>query len=180
MEIKNTATRYGLIAILFHWIMAIWVISLVVMGLYMVYGSHNAIHTMISGWHKEWGLLILAFITARLIWRLKNITPSLDFLPSIERLAARGAQWMFYILLFTMPISGWLMKSAEGRLPSFFGLFVMPPLLKPNEHLSEQLFTVHQWLSYTLIATFVLHVTGALKHQFINKDGILKRMWYPN
>lgn len=75
-----------------------------------------------------------------------------------------------------MPISGWLITSAAGLPVSFFGLFTLPNLIAPNEELLPWFEMAHQWLGYALIFTIVLHTSAALKHHFINKDNILKRM----
>ena len=75
-----------------------------------------------------------------------------------------------------IPITGWLMTSAAGLPVSFFGLFVLPNLISPNDHLMKLFQEIHKWLGYGLIATFLVHTSAALKHHFINKDDILRRM----
>jgi cytochrome b561 len=119
--------------------------------------------------------LALMLVMVRIIWRLSNRIPYLT-LPLWEKIAARTVHWAFYGFMFAMPITGWLITSAAGLPVSFFGLFVLPDLVTPNPD-SMQLFQkIHEWLGYGLIATIVLHTSAALKHHFINKDDILKRM----
>lgn len=175
MRIKNTETNYGLIAILFHWIMAILIIGMLALGLYMSDLPRSLEKLKLYGWHKETGLLILFLVILRLMWRIINITPRLD-MPLWEKIAARVVHWAFYGFMIAMPITGWLLTSAAGLAPSFFGLFVMPTLIAPDKDLMQLFAEIHEWLAFSLIALIVLHVLAALKHFFIDKDNILQRM----
>ncbi|RUR11128.1 cytochrome b [Legionella sp. km772] len=127
------------------------------------------------GLHKAFGILVLILAILRIIWRLSNKTPSLN-IPKLELIAARLAHLALYILMLAMPISGWLMSSAAGLAPSFFGLFTLPNLVAPNDELREWFAFVHEWLAYGLIAIISVHTLAALKHHFIDKDDILRRM----
>lgn len=179
MLIKNTRHRFGIMAISLHWIMAFLLIGLVCMGLYMSDLPVSAQKLKLYRWHKEFGLLALMLVIVRLTWRLTNITPSLGHLPKWEALGARAAHYAFYFFMFAQPISGWLLTSAAGLAPSFFGLVVFPNLIAADK--AHRLFFagVHEWLGYALIATFCVHVGAALKHYFIDKDDILQRMIKP-
>lgn len=176
MPLINTEYRYGIIAILFHWLMALIIIGLLGLGLYMVQLPISLEKLKLYGWHKEYGLLILALVILRLIWRLINATPRLN-LVLLEKFAARGMHWTFYFFMIAIPLTGWLITSAAGLPASFFGLMVLPDLVSPNENLRLLFQEVHKWLAYGLIAAIVLHTSAALKHHFINKDDILRRMW---
>lgn len=176
MQITNLKTRYGAMAIYMHWIMAILLIALIAIGLYMTRIPLSAQKVKLYGWHKEWGILALMLVMLRIVWRIGNIVPSLSSLPPWERIAARAVHWAFYIFMLALPISGWLITSAFGLPVSFFGWFVLPNLIAPN-HNNVLLFEkIHTWLSYGLIATFCAHVGAALKHHYMNKDDILRRM----
>lgn len=175
MRIKNTEDRYGVVTIFLHWIMAVLIIGLLILGLYMVTLPISHAKLKLYGWHKEYGLLVLGLVSLRLIWRLSNVTPRLS-LPLLEKLAARTVHWAFYVFMFAMPLTGWLITSAAGLPASFFGLFVLPNLISPNEESRILFEEIHKWLGYGLIATIVLHASAALKHHFINKDDILRRM----
>ncbi|MFI4918951.1 MAG: cytochrome b [Legionellales bacterium] len=175
MHLRNSKSHFGLIAILLHWIMALLIIGLLALGLYMVFLPISLEKLKLYGWHKEYGFLALALVTIRLIWRLINVLPSLS-LPWYELIAARLVHWAFYAFMFAMPISGWLVTSAAGLPASFFGLFTLPNLIEPNEELRQFFALAHKWLGYALIITIILHTSAALKHHFINKDNILRRM----
>lgn len=175
MLLKNSKSRYGKIAITLHWIMAILLICLVILGLYMVNLPISLEKLKMYGWHKEYGILALMLVCLRIVWRLSNKTPSLT-IPLLERIAARTVHWLFYLFMFALPISGWLITSAAGLPVSFFGLFVLPNLVSPDPQSMTLYEGIHKWLGYGLIATFILHTGAALKHHFINKDDILRRM----
>jgi cytochrome b561 len=84
--------------------------------------------------------------------------------------------WLFYLLMFALPLTGWLITSAAGLPVSFFGLFVLPNLISSDQQSLLFYEEIHKWIGYGLIATLCLHTAAALKHHFINKDDILKRM----
>lgn len=176
MNLKNNKTHFGLVAISLHWLMAVLIIGLLGVGLYMVSLPLGPQKFQLYGWHKAFGLLVLAFALFRLFWRLINISPSLN-LPLLEKIAARLVHWAFYGFMIAMPITGWLLTSAAGFVPSFFGLFTLPALVAPNDSLLALFQFLHRWVAYALIATIVVHTLAALKHHFYDKDDVLRRMW---
>lgn len=176
MRLTNTQNSYGLVAILLHWIMALLIIGLLVIGLYMVRLPVSLQKLKLYGWHKEYGLLVLWLFILRISWRLATITPLLTGLTTFERVAARSVHWAFYLFMFAMPVTGWVITSAAGLPASFFGLFILPDLVSPNAAIMHTFQQIHAWLGYALIAVIVLHTSAALKHHFINKDDILRRM----
>ena len=175
MQIKNNSTHFGLVAIILHWLIAILIIGMLAVGLYMVALPIGLQKLKLYGLHKAFGIIILGLVGLRIIWRLTNTTPSLA-LPKLELIAARLAHLGLYCLMLAMPISGWFMTSAAGLAPSFFGLFTLPNLVAPNEQLFQWFAFVHQWLAYGLIALISIYTLAALKHHFIDKDDILRRM----
>jgi cytochrome b561 len=175
--IKNTTTRFGAIAMLLHWVIALLMIGLIILGLYMV-GLPISLHKLkYYGWHKEFGVLVLMLATVRLAWRFTNTTPLLPpQMPKWEQMAAHGMHYVFYVFMFALPITGWMLSSAAGLPVSFFGLFVLPDLISANEQTRHLLTEIHKWLAYGLIAAICGHTGAALQHHFINKDDILRRM----
>lgn len=177
MLIKNTENQFGFVAIFLHWLMAILIIGMLALGIYMTRIPVSLLKLKLFGFHKEYGMLVLMLVILRLFWRVTNVTPALSSLPLFERFAARSVHWIFYGLMFAIPITGWLVTSAAGLPVSFFGLFVIPNLISPNDD-QRLLFTqIHKWLSYGLIVVLCGHIAAALKHHFINKDDILRRMF---
>lgn len=175
MEYKNTKTHFGVIAIAFHWIMAVVIMGMLALGLYMVTLPSGLEKLKLYGWHKEYGVIVLLLALLRFFWRIRNITPHLS-LPRFELVTARLVHWAFYGLMIAMPLSGWMMSSAAGRTVSFFGLFNLPALVNANENLAGLAHAAHQWFGYTLVAMILLHTAAALKHHFYDKDDILRRM----
>lgn len=177
MQFRNTLENYGAVAKFLHWLIAFIVIGLLILGLYMVPLPINAQKLKLYGWHKEWGILVLMLVIVRLSWRLININPALPaHMPRWQQLAAKSVHFAFYIFLFLMPLTGWMMSSSAGLPVSFFGLFTLPDLVSPNENNMKILEEVHEWLGYGLIAALLAHVGAALQHHFIYKDNILRRM----
>lgn len=175
MRIKNTEDHFGIVAIFFHWVMAFLIIGMLIIGLYMTSLPEGLKQLKLFGWHKETGILILMLAVARSMWRLANIVPRLD-LPWWEKFAARAVHYAFYVFMFLMPITGWLISSAAGVQVSFFGWFLLPNLIAANHDQMELFANIHTWLAYGLIATIVLHVCAAFKHLLIDKDDIFERM----
>ncbi len=176
MRITNSNDRYGIITILLHWVVATLMIGLIILGLWMVQLPVSLEKLRFYGWHKEYGFMVLGLAIIRIIWRLSNITPTLP-IPYWQELAARSVHWIFYGFMFALPITGWLITSAAGLPASFFGLITLPNLVPPSEEVRQLFQEVHEWLSYALIAFIGLHAAAALKHHFIDKDNILRRMF---
>jgi cytochrome b561 len=179
-SIRNTEDRFGTVAILLHWSMAFLIIGLAALGLYMVTLPDVGFNTkkiILILFHKEVGLLVLALLAARLAWRLTQILPQLaGHLPDWQQIAARFVHLCFYALMFTLPITGWLMSSAAGIPVSFFGLFTLPDFLPHDDYLFQRLIDVHKWFGYVLILFIFVHVGAALMHHFVYKDDTLRKM----
>lgn len=176
---KNTEDRFGIIAILLHWIMAVMILGLLALGLYMSGLQASPTKSQLYGWHKEVGMLALMLLVVRFTWRICGTTPTLNNLPQWERIASRAAHWAFYAFMFAMPMTGWLMSSAAGYPVSFFGLFVIPTIISPDPDQKHLFAVIHEWIAYGLITTVVLHIAAAWKHFLIDKDNIMQRMLKP-
>jgi len=147
MEIKNTQNRYGIVAITFHWVMAVLIIGLLIEGLYMVRLPVSLQKLQLFGWHKEYGMLVLILVCCRIGWRLGNSIPRLpDHVPFWQKCAARTVHWAFYGFMFAMPLTGWLLTSAAGLPVSLFGWITFPDLIAPNADLRLWLTDIHEWL----------------------------------
>lgn len=177
MQIKNSHQRYGIVAITLHWVMAVLVIGMIILGLYMVTLPISLQKLKWYGRHKAFGILILMLVTLRLGWRFGNIVPNLPpFFAWVEKSAAHFVHYLLYALLIFMPLTGWMNSSAAGLQVSFFGLFLLPDLVQPDENLRQFLSMLHKTMGYTLLVLICLHALAALQHHFYYKDDILKRM----
>lgn len=176
-NIKNTKDNYGIIAISFHWIIAVLIISMIILGIYMSKMDNSPDKFKLYGLHKSFGALILGLVIFRLIWRLTNITPELPLnMKSWEKIAAKLGHFALYFFMFAIPLSGWLMSSAAGFPVSFFGLFTLPDLVQPNNELRKFFGEAHEIMAFALIAVVSVHFLAALQHHFFKKDNILTRM----
>lgn len=175
--IKNTQDTYGSVAKWMHWIIGILIIGMLALGIYMEDLPTNPLKHKLYGWHKQIGILILMLVSLRLVWRMLNVNPNLPpHMAAWEKFASKAVHYLLYILMFAMPLTGWIMSSAAGFPASFFGLFVMPDLVAPNEGLAEFLGETHEVLGYALIVLILGHAGAAIKHHFIDKDDVLRRM----
>lgn len=177
MILRNTTTRWGAGAQLLHWLIVAliivqFVIAEIAQGLPL---GPDKVATLAR--HKSVGITILALALLRLVWRAVNPTPTLPATSRPwERTVARATHAVLYGLLFAMPLSGWMMSSARNFPVSWFGLVQLPDLVRPSKPLYEQLHETHEVLFVVLVAVAILHVLAALKHHFILKNDVLRRM----
>ncbi len=176
MGVRNTTERWGALSQLFHWVIVGLIIVQVTLAL-LADDAPPARQLTLLARHKSVGLTILALAMLRLSWRWLNPTPPLPTtLKPYERALARFTHTMLYVLLFAMPLTGWTMSSARGFPVSWFGLFQLPDLVPKNKILYATLLATHDSLAFVLGAVVALHVAGALKHHFVLRDDVLRRM----
>lgn len=186
--VRNSKLGYGVITIFFHWTMALLVIAMLALGIYMHRQPLTDPNTFqLFQIHKSIGFVVLALAAMRLIWRLINPTPKLpDGMHPIERLAAHLGHIGLYVLLFAIPLSGWLMVSASpwGIPTVVFDVLPVPHLPVPEilgtKEAAESYFKMlHKYAAYFLIFLVVVHIAAAFKHHLIAKDDTLRRMLSP-
>ncbi len=169
--------RYTRTAIFLHWLVALGLIGTFSLGFYMEDLSLSPTKLKLYSWHKWAGISLLALAVVRLAWRMSHPAP--DFpqtMSRLSRLAAHAGHWLLYALMLAIPVSGWLMSSAQGFQVVWFGVLPLPDLVAKNAGLGELLNDVHVVLNYTLLVAVVGHVGAALQHHFIKKDTVLTRM----
>ena len=180
--------RYTAVAIALHWIIAFAIIGLIAVGWTMETLQHGdlearAQYQSIVQLHKSFGITVLLLSVARIIWRLMNPPPAEPPMPGWQKFAASAVHVLFYVLIIAMPLTGWIMASASSDAPTrYFGLVdirlpVIPGLdAGTREGLEESFEQVHGNLAWVIIGLLVLHVAGALKHQFVDREPELERM----
>ena len=177
MGLANTRGSWGAIAKAFHWVIALLVFCMIALGWYAELLPRSPEKLEFFALHKATGVLILGFMVLRLLWRLVNPTPILP--PSLkgwEKAAAIGTHWLLYLVVFLMPISGYVLNSAKNFPFTFFGLFPVPLLVGRDRELAHLMEGVHEWTSWALIGLLALHILAALRHHFILRDEVLRRM----
>jgi cytochrome b561 len=177
MTIRNTTLRWGALAQLLHWTIVALIIVQVTLGS-IAHDLPLGMEKLVTlARHKSVGITILMLAAIRLLWRWFNPTPPLPpTLKPYERFLARFTHAALYVLLFALPISGWIMSSARNFRVSWFSVFQLPDLVSPNRPLYDTMLATHQVLVWTLGVVALLHAAAALKHHFILKDDVLRRM----
>lgn len=179
--------RYTRTAMALHWVVAALIVANVALGL--------AADSLPEGWirsavdtHKSLGLTVLGLAVLRLLWRLANPPPPMpESYGPLERLGAHAAHWALYLLIFALPITGWIHDSAwKGAATHPFLLWGVVPhvrigpieALDPalKERIHDTFFAFHVWFGYALYALLALHILGALKHQFWDREPEIQRM----
>lgn len=175
--IKNTTRRWGAIAQLFHWLIVIFIIAQFTLATLFDDLPAGAKKLTLLSRHKSIGITILLLALLRLLWRQANPTPELPgTLKPYERSLAKVTHVLLYVLLFAVPLTGWTMSSARGFPVSWFGLWQLPDLVPKNKALYAALVTTHGVLAWSLGVVAIVHLLAALKHHFMLKDDVLRRM----
>ncbi len=180
-----TGNRYTKVAITLHWLIALSIIGLLVVGLLMTQRDllPQAVQFKAYQLHKSFGLSVLVLSVIRLGWRLGHKPPALPpDMPAWEVFAAKATHWAFYFLMFALPLSGWaLVSTSSFSFPTmWFGLFEWPHLPIGTEDTKEQINSIasgsHEIMAYLMIVLLGGHVGAALKHHFWNRDDVLTHM----
>jgi cytochrome b561/polyisoprenoid-binding protein YceI len=177
--------RYSSVAVALHWAIAVLILTQIASGLYMA-GLPNSSSVKFDFYqlHKSFGLSILGLTLIRIAWRLAHKPPALpSFMPGWQKLVARLTHWAFYALMLITPLAGLAIVSVSPlNVTTFwFGLFEVPHLpflggVADRAAAAETFAEVHEYLAFSILFLFVLHVGAALKHGFIDRDGVLRSM----
>lgn len=180
--------RYTRVAMLLHWSVACLILANVAVGWGVDLLPDAAVRPAIN-LHKSIGLTVLGLVVLRIAWRLTHRPPAFPaaYAPA-ERRLAHAAHAMLYVLIFAVPLSGYLHDSAFAQaaahpltlfglveIPRVHALMVLDPATRQRAH--GFFFAVHVWLNWALYAVLALHVAGALKHQFVDREPELRRMF---
>jgi cytochrome b561 len=166
-----TSTSRGL-----HWSVAILIFGMFALGWYMTAIEDDAGSDWYFMLHKSIGIVVLLLVVTRLFWRFGNTPPLLPAqLPRWQVAASKVSHWLLYGTMIAMPLAGLLgaLLSKDGLV--FFG-FQLPRMFSINHDLSESLFSAHSTIAWVLVGLITLHVLAALKHLFVNRDGVFQRM----
>jgi len=169
--------RYSIGAMILHWAIAvavIWDWRLAETAEHAPREQHFAVLQP----HFALGMAILALTLVRLLWRLVHRPPPFSTeLAAWERILAKTVHVIFYVLLVGLPLMAWIGTSMWNQPTDFFGWFTIPNLpFGENRGFGHELQELHGTLGEVMLYLIALHVVGALKHQFWDKDGNLYRM----
>lgn len=179
MNARNTPQHYGWVAIALHWLMAVFLIGLYVVGDYMVgLNYYDPLYHTLPNLHKSIGLCVGLALLFRLIWKWTNPTPapvgkaSTSFIHTLAQLG----HFALYALVIVLVTSGYLISTAKGKGIEVFGLFEVPALLTLSQPSADLVGTVHEYAALAFIILVAIHATAALMHHFYWKDQTLTRM----
>ena len=176
--------RYTAVAIALHWLIAIAILTIAVIGLVMTHVKLAPLMLFkLYQLHKSIGITILALAVLRILWRLTHRPPALPaHMPPLEKKAAEGTHVLLYALMLGLPLVGWAVVSASPlNIPTvLYGVFPWPHLPMPpgvsKATLAPILGMIHAYGAYVLIALVALHGAAALRHHILIRDDVLRRM----
>lgn len=169
--------RYGNTAIALHWLIALLIFCGWSLGYYMVDLKLSPDKLKLYSYHKWIGITVLLLACLRAAWRVTHAAPPANPAhPLWQRRAASLAHSALYLLMFAIPLSGWLYSSASGYPVKYFGLLPLPDLVDKSKELAALLKQIHELLGWALVLVLGAHLGGALQHHFIHRDDTLARM----
>jgi cytochrome b561 len=169
---------YTRTAIALHWLIALLIVCGFALGWVMTdIPGFTPAKLRYFSWHKWIGVTVFALAVLRILWRATHAAPLMPRRMALwQRGAAHFVHLLLYVLMIAIPASGYLYSSAANVPVVYLGLIPLPRLIAPDPHLKELLKAVHIALNYTLLVLVALHILGALKHQWLDRDGLLSRM----
>lgn len=179
---RDTVTQLSATTIALHWLVAVSIIGLLLVGVYMVETKAYGLYP----WHKSFGVIVFLIVLVRVGWRILNGWPEpIRQYPDLERITAKVVHWILILATVLMPVSGFLMSSLGGHGVDLFGVELVArnpdpenpkKVLAHNGDLAGLAHSIHHWVGYILFTAVILHIAGALKHHLMDKDGTLSRM----
>jgi cytochrome b561 len=169
--------RYTQTAVVLHWLIALLIFAAFPLGLFMHDLPLSPHKLRMYSYHKWLGVLVALFGVIRVYWRATHRPPPMPAsMANWEKLTAHATHIALYVLIFAIPVSGWLMSSAEGFQTVLFGVLPIPDLVGKNKQLGDVLHEVHETLNYVMLGVVIAHTAAALKHHYLVRDDILVRM----
>ena len=175
-RVDDTPDRYGRVRIALHWLIALLLFGAFPLGLYMHDLALTPTKIRLFNYHKWLGFSILLLALVRIVARTLDRAHDEPSATGWQRSAAILVHTLLYVLIVVIPVSGWLMSSAEGFQTVWFGVIPLPDVVPRDKVLAALLKLVHKGLNFAMLGLVAVHVLAALQHQFILRDGILGRM----
>jgi cytochrome b561 len=160
-----------------HWLIVALLVAQFIFAWTMPHIGRNTPVTTLIRLHFPFGIIILAVAIVRLAWRALHAEPApLDGVPPWQVQSARVLHWLLYLLLFVIPVLGWINASYRGMPIVMFGL-ELPKLVGTRAPGWGWTGDIHTLLAYYVMMTLIgLHVLAGLYHYFIRRDRVLQRM----
>jgi cytochrome b561 len=169
------------VAIALHWLLALVIFGMFVMGVYMSDLPFSPQRLKLFNWHKWAGITFLVLTVLRLLWRITHQPPALptsisNAMPGWQMRAHHATHHLMYVLFFAVPLIGWAYSSAAGFPIVWFGQIALPDFVPADKALAAIIKPLHQLSALALIGLSGLHIAAALKHQWVDRDGLMARM----
>ena len=171
------SSRYTATAIALHWVLGAALLISFGVGWYMSGLPLSPWRLKLYNWHKWAGIVILVLSVLRLAWRLTHRPPEDLPMADWQRKAAHATHNLLYLLFLLVPLVGWAYSSAAGFPVVVFGVLPLPDFVPADKALAEAIKPWHEWLAWTMVLLVAAHAAAALKHHFIDRDGLMSRMW---
>jgi cytochrome b561 len=173
---NSTAPTYTRTAIALHWLMALLVIGTFLLGLYMTELPNSPTKLRTYNWHKWAGGTFLALAIVRAAWRIGHEPPAAPALPAWQMRLASAVHGLMYLMFFVVPLIGWAYSSSLGYPLVWFGVLPLPDFMPVDRDMAKLIKPWHESAAWFLAGLVMLHVAGALKHHFVDRDTVLRRM----
>ncbi len=172
----SAAGGYTRTAIALHWIAAVLIMCNLALGISMINFPLSPLKVRLYGWHKWIGITVFLTAAARILWRQAHPAPPVVAMPGWQRRTTAATHATLYVLMFAIPLSGWLYSSATGVSVVYLGLVPLPDLIGKDKVLAAVLSAVHGTLNFILLMLVFVHVGAAVWHELIGRDDTLRRM----
>lgn len=175
---SSSTIKYTLPARILHWLIALGIVAAFTLALSFDDMPLGPGKIRLINYHKWIGITVLGLAAVRLLWRLGHRPPALPaHMKPWEKRAAQGGHALLYLLMFCVPLGGWVYSSAKGYPVVWLGWVHLPNLIdKTSDDVAHQIKQLHGLGGWTVIVVAVGHALAALKHHFVDKDDVLKRM----
>jgi cytochrome b561 len=178
---RPASPTYTATAIALHWVLALALLAMLTVGVYMEGLPFSPQRLKLYNWHKWAGVCFLLLSALRLLWRLTHTPPPLPAavqaaMPGWQTRAYHATHLALYGLFFAVPLLGWAYSSAAGFPIVLFGVLPLPDFMPADKALAELIKPWHAIAAFALAGLVLLHVAAAIKHQLIDRDGLMQRM----
>ena len=177
---ERHGARYGVVARLFHWIIAVLVLLQIPAGIAMTSEPLAAAADPLFIYHKGMGAVLLALVLARTVWRATHRPPAFPgYMTPTEQRIAGATHLAIYGFLLVMTLSGYLRTVGDGFPIELLDAVGIPPLIPPMAGLAAAMLVVHQFAVVGLVALVAVHVAMVIRHHVVERNPVLRRMWPP-
>jgi len=176
IQLRSSIDRWGLVARMLHWGMFLLFGVTVYIGFYMVDLPRGFATYQVYSLHKSLGITLLVLAAVRWLWRLMDTVPQRPLVPQWQSIVASAMVAALYVVMWVIPLSGWLYNSAAGFPLQWFGYLHWPALMDANPSIKVIARQVHETTVYIFMGLLVMHIAAACKHHWVDRDDIMRRM----